>query len=331
MKFRTLLWRRAWSWSLLLAALTLSAARVQAAPAEAEHAIQIGQTAVELFEAGEYQVALERFRTADLLSHSPVFNLFEARSLDKLGRLLEATRIYEKLVAEKLPSDAPPAWHAALVDGASELSAIKARLPSVELRLSGGTPAELKLDGKPLGMDRAQSELLLDPGTHEFEATSTAHEVIVARVDLREGERKHAVELSLPSESPAPSPATPAPAVRTSAPVVAPRDNPKNPATDPLGIALLAGAGVAAAVGTVTALVAANELSEIRENCDGNQCLKSDASKGETVDTLALVSTVSFVVGGAALAAWGVRIVVSSGENPKSAFAPSAIQLRGTF
>jgi hypothetical protein len=289
--------------------------------AERQQAIEIGQTGLELYENGQYSVALERFRTAARISHSPVFMLYEARCLDKLGRLLEAQRTYGELAVEELPADAPAAWRAAISDGARELSQLSKRVPSVRLELTGAEAVRLKLDGKDLDPAKARGELWLDPGHHELEAQSKSGRVATARVNLAEGERNRAVKLELPVD-PQPS------AARLPVASPAPLAVRSKPATDGLGIVLLAISGVGLISGTVTGLVAASKLDEIRENCEGNQCRQSDASDGKTVDRLALASTIGFAVGGAALGAWSLRVILTPAVSEPSV---SCVQISGAF
>jgi hypothetical protein len=321
----------------LLLALSATAvfwpASAVAGEQERQQAIEIGQTGVELFEQGQFRIALERFRTADRISHSPVFALYEARCLEKLGRLVEAKQAFEVVAVEPLPADAPPAWRAASNDAARELGSLVARMPSVRLALTGATATSFQLDGAPLEAERANGELALDPGAHTIEARSTDGRVASARFELAAGERKRTIKLDFPATT-APAAALPAPAPSVS-PTPAPRakaGSASRPATDALGVTLLSAAGVGLIGGAVTGLMAADRLRDIRQNCVGDRCRRADEADGDAVETLALVSTIGFAVGGAALGAWSVRVILAPGDDQKSAsVAPRFVQVAGVF
>jgi len=290
---------------------------------------------MELYDQNQYRVALERFRTADRVQHSPVFALYAARCLDKLGRLAEARRAYEVLVAEQLPAEAAPAWRAAVSDAKVELALLESRVPSARLTIEGAAPATLRLDGAPLSAESARSELWLNPGAHTLEARDAHGRVAAARFELAEGERNKPVKLVFAADAPgaaatstrAPSEAANAPGTPRTVAAAA-----SNPATDDVGVTLLSSAGAGLVVGAVTGWMAASKLSEIRANCVGNHCARSDEAKGDEVETLALVSTIGFVVGGASAGAWGLHVILRSPARQDSAFArPTLVQLSGAF
>src|SRR5690242_10010962 len=104
----------------LLLSLTIAAA-AHAQPSDGARAIEKGKDALALYEAGNWSGALEAFREADTLFHSPVFALYTARSLRQLGRLLEARAALERLSNETLSASAPAPWLKAQADARLEL------------------------------------------------------------------------------------------------------------------------------------------------------------------------------------------------------------------
>ncbi len=106
----------------------------------------------------------------------------------------------------------------------------------------------------------------------------------------------------------------------------------------PGAIALGVG-GAFVGVGAVTGIMAFTKIADIKSRCrpDGH-CLKADQPEASTARTLTTVSTVGFVVGGVALAAGAVLLVVRPGgakANDKAALrvqvGPRSVSLEGRF
>jgi tetratricopeptide (TPR) repeat protein len=111
-----------------------AAAQAQAQPGNtrpnSELAIQKGNEGVQLYEQGRWDEALEHFREAESLYHSPVFILYTARALRNSGRLRDARDAFQKLVNERLEPPAPELWHQAQRDALAELSELEANIPA---------------------------------------------------------------------------------------------------------------------------------------------------------------------------------------------------------
>src|SRR5687767_4640019 len=93
---------------LLISSLTPAAGADQTRDRAAARAA--ADAGADAFEKNDYPQALELFSRAERLYHAPPHLLFIARSLEKLGRLVEAREAYLKLAAEKLPASAPNAF-----------------------------------------------------------------------------------------------------------------------------------------------------------------------------------------------------------------------------
>ncbi len=113
-------------------------------------AIEKGQEGIALYERGEWLAAIERFEQADALYHSPALSLYIARSLRSTGQYLAAKTVFERLIAERLPDDAPDVWRDAQSDARAELAALERALPRV--------------------VGTAETSPDLDPGAHEVVA-----------------------------------------------------------------------------------------------------------------------------------------------------------------
>ncbi|HEX9621815.1 MAG TPA: tetratricopeptide repeat protein, partial [Polyangiaceae bacterium] len=62
------------------------------------------------FQEGRWQDAVDLFTRAESLVHAPPHLLFLARAQVKLGRLVAARELYNKILREPLAGDAPPAF-----------------------------------------------------------------------------------------------------------------------------------------------------------------------------------------------------------------------------
>ncbi len=265
-------------------------------------AIARGREGVEFYKRGSWSDALERFRQAESLFHSPVFVLYMARSLRNAGRLLESRETFRRLAAERLEPSAPELWKKAQADGRDELTALEANIPSVIIVVKGGTPnVRITLDDRPV----ASGEVIeLDPGSHRLVATDSGRsESTTLSVDATARRQRVAIQLTrsnaLPSEGPTQS------------------ARPKGKELYVPGL-VIAAAGVTAIVaGGVVGVLALNKKADVRDNlpegCDGTTCPRSNEREiEERIDSARNLGTVADVllIGGAAVTATGVGLLL---------------------
>jgi len=152
---------------------------------------------------------------------------------------------------------------------------------SAERKLLEGIVAETLPPGAPEPMRRAQAD--------------AASELAALREEMaRDEARARPAATAGPSASAVPPPPE-APAAQ---------DGPLWP-----GVVVLGAGVVGLGIGGVTGAMALSETSTIEEGCDGTHCLKSDSDRGDRASTLAAISTVGFIAGGA-LATAGVLLLV---------------------
>ena len=119
-------------------------AQVEAPPTQstpAVRAIAAGQHGVRAYEQGQWSDALQYFREADTLYHSPVFSLFIGRCQRRLGQLLEARATLNQLSNELIAATAPEPWVKAQSDARAELTGLAGEVATVTLTVIGGPPA----------------------------------------------------------------------------------------------------------------------------------------------------------------------------------------------
>jgi hypothetical protein len=294
-----------WEKLALCAALVAVAplARAASAPSAANEQLTaaraLADAGLQLFEQGDYATALERFRSAEQIVHAPPHLLFMAKAQAKLGRLLEARKLYEQLGTEKIAAHSPDAFREAQREGATDLAALKPRIPSlrIALRGAGAELATVAIDGAPVERSALAGPIEVDPGSRKVVATVVGQPGAERTVEAPEGAGVVEVELALGASGASAAGdggATPAGDVTDAGDT--------GPAlAGPLAVM---GVGVAAlGVGIVTGVLTLNDAAELKELCPTSPCSPDNESLADTVNTLGNVSTVAFVVGGAAAGA----------------------------
>src|SRR5580698_10323051 len=130
--------------SILLAGFALSWAPLPRAPvsdAERAAARELFHAGDELQRAGRFTEALDKFQRAQQVFRAPT-NLLRIAECDAaLGRLVESAEAYREVVRSPLPSDAPPAFQAAVAQASAELAQVEPRVPRVVAQVQPAIPA----------------------------------------------------------------------------------------------------------------------------------------------------------------------------------------------
>jgi hypothetical protein len=291
---------------VLLSALLSFASPARGESPELARAITIGREGVRLYEERSYAAAYRQFEVADRMAHSVVFVLYMARCKRNLGELVAARALLERVAREPLPAAATEPMHRAQQEARAELEPLKARIPSIVLRVTGAPTARIRVDRRPV---EAGVPLDLDPGEHTVEVTGDDVAPVVRTIRLQEGAARSVLELGPVQQGAARGPIWPG--------------------------AVVLGVGVASVgVGAVTGAMAMSKASAIKENCVEEHCRPGDRSNGATAETLATVSTVAFVTAGVAAVGGVVLLWVRPG-GPASAVEvtarPGQLWIRGAF
>ncbi|MEI9937974.1 MAG: hypothetical protein WDO74_32980 [Pseudomonadota bacterium] len=244
------------------------------------------------YEAGDYAQASDFFRRAHELVPAPTIALMRARSLAKLGQLLEAIDIYEQTSRFKLTDDAPAAYLQAVEEARSEMEEVRHRLPRLKLTLLGvssSEPAQVSMDDKPtpdalLGVERPTN-----PGSHHIEVRVAGQLRATRDLTMIEGE-SYQIELDVRPARPAPKPVVARPAANESSTSGA-HSWRKTGGYVALGVGAL-GLGI----GTYTGLLALHHKSELDSVCHPT-CPPSSAGDIDSFRSNRTISYVSFGVG----------------------------------
>ncbi|WP_437915439.1 CDC27 family protein [Sorangium sp. So ce302] len=214
----------------------------------------LADKAWELFNAGRYEEALAAFREADAQVHAPPFLLFAARSCERLGRLLEARSLYQRVVDEPIEASAPQEFQQAHADAWVELTALASRIPTLEIAVTGEAPGavELTLDGERVVQTVPMER---DPGEHTVVATMSGQAPVTRTIRLSEGVKERLSIVLAPAPAPRPGSAPPS-------------GDAIQAARSDVNMAALIGGGVAtgagALAGVVFTLVANGKASDAR-------------------------------------------------------------------
>jgi hypothetical protein len=232
-------------------------------------------------------------------------------------------------------------------DCAQHVDEVNRAIPSVVVEATDGDGNDLgavkvAVDGAPL-LERLDGRPVeVDPGEHKFTFAYAGRAPIEKSFLIREGEKgRHerivfaaskpiAAAAPASAAAPAPAPASaPPPTVRAPPPSPPPVASASPASTQRIVSFALAGAGVVGiGVGSAFGLMASSSYNQARTDC-GTGCSATSKARSEksTADGDATVSTVSFIAGGAALAA-GV-VLFFTAPNGREGKAPPVSVLPG--
>jgi tetratricopeptide (TPR) repeat protein len=283
------------------------------------------------FDAGQYDRAFEYFSRAEELVHAPPHLLYMARSLEKLGRLVEAHEAYLKITREQPASNAPKAFKDAYAQAQTEVSAVAARIAYVTVTVKGGAnPSAAVITIDQLDMPPAVGDIPIpiDPGTHVFGAHTERGKSNDVTLTLRDGAKESValtlVETRAPVAAAAPS-AAPGEQPRPDEPSSPSRADRGSPAQSIAGYSALGVGIVATGVGTyflVSALNSNQKGNEAYAACGGSsdkcdsayiQGLDDDTKRSRNI------SIATYAVGLVGITTGVVLLVTNHGSTSASA------------
>jgi hypothetical protein len=274
--------------SVALAIATATPALAAEPDEDTRHAArELAREGARKLDQGEYAEALELLERAHTLVPAPTIRLLEARTLDKLGRLVQAAERYEQVRRTQLEPDASEAFVKAVADAQLELLALRKRIPRLVLNVVGGaSKAAVELDGKPVPPALIGIERPIDPGEHRIVARRGSLS-IERRVELAEGTRE-VVVLELPEQE-------------GGALVASNGGEPGDGSMQrTLGWVSLGIGAVGVSAGVTFALIARGKQSELDDVCENSRCpaqARDDIDAFERARTLSLVGYGVGIVG----------------------------------
>lgn len=274
-----------------------------------------------LFESGKYEEAREAFHRANSLYPAPALELWEARSLNKLGRLVEAEERYASVKRYRIRPEDSEVVRAAVAEATNEVDKLRKRIPTVTIQLKGAIPTDpsitVRMAGKVLNPALIGLPIPSDPSAPTITLESNGVEVCREVVVVNEGDRQVVVldatrspaVLPIPVHSTAAEP-TPFSAgeLSESKPWFRRRD---------VGW-IVTGVGVASlATGITTGLIAVGKHDSLSQGCPNNTCTPSYSDELNSFRTYRTISTIGYVVGLVGLGA-GVTILTLSARDSRA-------------
>lgn len=310
-------------WLATGASVTLAAvAPAQAQPLEEKKrwtARKLGGEGIDLFEAGDYAAALEKFKTADELVPAPTFKLYAARCLDKLDRMLEAAAKYRAAIETELDGRAPAVHHQARKDAVKELAALMELIPTIEVVVQGpgADAADIELDARTLAVEELGKRIQVDPGSHVTKAKRLADGATVHHTVISQRGKAERAELKLP-------PPQAAGTGRVEDPNVG--DGWRLGGWATLGVS-----GAVLAAGAVVGIVVLTKRGALDDACPEGVCPPDQEDEVRSFDTLRTVSSVGLISGTAGVASALLMLLlapdaagVGGGAEPASDAGPKA-------
>ncbi|MCC6645486.1 MAG: hypothetical protein IT374_07955 [Polyangiaceae bacterium] len=288
--------------SILLVATTLSAAYpVAAAPSDADkaQARQLTQQGLDQLAKQDFSGAFQSFTKANKLYSAPTVELGLARSAVKVGRLVLAQEVYQRLSREQLPPGSPAAFVDAVRVAAKELAELAPRVPALTVQIvkpAGAKEPRVTVDGEPLSSAALGSPRPIDPGPHKVRAEADGMQAAEAEVIVAEGKRDASVTLTLqPLSGATPVAAPPAASPPPAAP---PEPAPASKGKTHPGAYVGLGVGaVGVLVGAVFGLKAMGKKSDLNGACVDGKCPPSAEGTHDSFKSAATLSTIGFAVG----------------------------------
>ncbi|MES1178725.1 MAG: hypothetical protein ABUL62_30665 [Myxococcales bacterium] len=292
---------RIWSAVAFTVALSVHASAQQVDDATRSAARQLATDGSAAYQADDYAQAYDRFNRAYQLVHVPTVGIWAARSLLKLGRLVEASERYLDVSRTPLAADAPPEHFKAQKDANEERARLMPRIPNVRVLLDGADASETfvslndeLLPSALLGVNRP-----VNPGKLRVKGVR-GEQVVEAAVDLPEGASKdvtltftklsHVKPSTVPGPAEAPPPTAPPPQLS---------DSPDHT----LAYVAFGVGGAVLITGGIFGGLALSQKSDLDAQCPNRQCTPAHHSDNDSYETKKLVSGVGLIAGAALVGA----------------------------
>jgi hypothetical protein len=303
---------------IFTALLAPAAAFAETSDADRATARALAGEGQDALEKKDFTTAADRFSRADSIIHAPTLQLGLARAQLGLGKMVTAQETYNRIVREGVAVGSPPTWAAAVDAARKELDALGPRIPQVVITVKGSSAARVTLDDAVIPTAALGVKRPADPGAHLIRAVAEGFAPAEATVTLRES-ATGTVTLELEAASGAgvkppvvavvPPPITPP--IAAPLPPSTPRDASSGSSTQKtLGFVALGVGGAGLILGGVTGGLAIGKHGDLALACPKG-CLPAQQGELDSFHTLATLSTVGFILGGAGAAAGTILLLTA--------------------
>ncbi len=308
--------------SVLAAALVLAAPSAFAqSAADRATARELGQDGQAALDAKNYAAAEDLFRRADALFHAPTLLLGYARAEAGLGKVVNASEAYNRVIREGVAPGGPEAFVKAVDAAKTEAAAVEARIASVTVTVTGPDNPTVTLDDQPLPVAALGVKRPVDPGSHVVKATASGWdpaETTFTVVDA--GSTSATLTMSRSAAAPIP------PAAVASPSPLAPASSSAADSTDhgstashgswqtPVGWVGIVAGGIGLATGAVTGVLAIGKHSTLETECK-TDCKQADI---DSYHAIGAISTVGFIAGGVLAGAGLILLFTAPSSSPST-------------
>lgn len=281
-------------------------------PAQADDrrdaARQLADQGYALYQAGNYERAIDSLTRAEALFHAPTVMLILARAHAKIGKLVEARALLQRVASEPHARGAPREYVEAQATAVAELEELGRRIPKLVVTVLNAPRRGLRVtvNGIALSAEELGRSREVNPGSHTITVSAPGIPHRMVSQVAAEG-RTESIHFSLPMLADPDAAIAPAP--------------PDTRGSTIPGFVVLGAGVVGLGVAAVTGVIALGKEGELDERCPDNRCRPEDEPLASSAQDFAIVSTISFVVAGAAAGAGIVLLVLRPGG---AAAAPSA-------
>jgi len=306
---------------------------------------EISGEGVAAYQDGDYEQARQKLDQAFSMLPTAPLGLWSARTLEKLGLLVEARERY--LAAERAPIDPGgdrELQKKAREEAASEREALQARIPKVVVRLRAGPETEgdpnqevtLTVAGKSLPAAFVGTAIPVNPGTVEITAVRKG-ERARKTIDMEAGERQEVILVLQPAPAgePALEPAQATPRAEPGAVDDEPKEPKSKGSWQPVAGWIGVGLGVGGlALGGIGSALVYDKLATLE--CDESGCPPgTSADEMAAGNSLRTMSTVGYIAGGVLLATGVTLLLTAPKKQRQVGLRPTpggaAVVFSGTF
>lgn len=297
--------------ALLIAAVVCSPSVAGAQPRDAqsiETARDLYNQGRKLRDAGELKTALEKFKAAHALAHTPITGLDLAKTHAALNQPVDAREVCLDIARTPVAREETQRSAEARREAAKIAEQVLSQIASIALRVEGleaGQIPHVTFDQTVIPF-LALSELRkVNPGLHTITASVEGGPEAEESVDVKPGETKSAVVTVVQPQRKLPSPLPPIESRTTLTPLpLAPpmnEERTRKSALVPIGIATTIAGGI---VGGITGVAALSKKSDLNSTCPNKQCPPAQHDALNSAKTFGIVSTIGFGVGVVGGALW---------------------------
>jgi hypothetical protein len=295
---------------LPLALTLLFAAPVVHAQSDADRATarELGLEGQAALDKKDFKTAEDKFKRADSLFHAPTLLLGYARAEAALGKVVNASESYSRVVREGVAPGAPKVFADAVEAAKAEIGAVQARIANVTISVQGPDAPRVTIDDVVVPVAALGVRRPVDPGTHVVKATADGWDPGETKFTVADAgtataslvlKKSAAGATAVVAPVPGPSPTGQPAATPASSPATAEVSTSSGGSTQrTLGIVGMALGGASLAAGAITGFMALGKHSDLTNKCPNNTCTSDVQSDVDSYHSLGTISTITFIAGG---------------------------------